>query len=146
MAPVAEFASTECVPIRSLDELRAWVKPSYADRLPAPPLALRSPAVSGNWSGFADLRPMAGATRTPRTLLCHDFKGGYNEDRFADGCGTEEFPYVFQRWSLIDSFCYFSHNFVTIPPPGWIAAAHRYRFNFQLRCDFEKETFIHIST
>ena len=130
MAPVAKADASECVPVRSLDELHAWKKPAYADHFPAPPLAHRSPAVSGKWTGFSDLRPLGGAgsasARTPRTLLCHDFKGGYNEDRFADGCGTEKFPYVFQRWSLIDSFCYFSHNFVTIPPPGWIVAAHRY--------------------
>ena len=125
MAPVAR---AECVPVRSLDELHAWKKPDYANQFPAPPLALRSPAVSGKWNDFSELRPMSGDGRAPKTLLCHDFKGGYNEDRFADGGDSEKFPYVFQRWSLIDSFCYFSHNFVTIPPPGWIAAAHRYAF------------------
>ena len=133
MAPVAKADASECVPVRSLDELHAWKKPAYADPFPAPPLAPRSPAVSGKWTVFSELRPLAGdgsaSTRTPKTLLCHDFKGGYNEDRFADGCGTEKFPYVFQRWSLIDSFCYFSHNFITIPPPGWIAAAHGYVFH-----------------
>ena len=128
MAPVAKAdgIATECMPVRSLDELHAWKKPSYTDRFPAPPLAHRSPAVSGKWADFSYLRPLAADGPSARTLLCHDFKGGYNEDRFADGCRVEAFPYLFQRWSLIDSFCYFSHHFVTIPPPGWIAAAHRY--------------------
>jgi endo-beta-N-acetylglucosaminidase D len=27
-------------------------------------------------------------------------------------------------WSFVDVFVYFSHAFVTIPPPGWIAAGH----------------------
>ena len=45
MAPIAK-ADTECRPIRSLDELRAWKRPDYADRFPVPPVAPRSAAVS----------------------------------------------------------------------------------------------------
>lgn len=33
--------------------------------------------------------------------------------------------YSFTRWHGIDAFVYFSHARVSIPPPGWIAAAHR---------------------
>lgn len=32
--------------------------------------------------------------------------------------------YTFTRWHAIDAFVYFSHARVSIPPPGWIAAAH----------------------
>ena len=61
----------------------------------------------------------------PRTLFCHDLKGGYGPDRFVHGReGLEEMPYVFRHWSCIDTFVYFSHRFVTIPPVGWISAAH----------------------
>lgn len=28
-------------------------------------------------------------------------------------------------WELMDEFVYFSHSFVTIPPPGWTNRAHR---------------------
>ena len=28
------------------------------------------------------------------------------------------------HWHFIDIFVYFSHNFVTIPPPSWTNAAH----------------------
>ena len=61
-----------------------------------------------------------------KTLVCHDMKGGYLEDRFNNGCFdlTEE-PYTFVSWSLIDSFVYFSHHFITIPPLGWIEAGHK---------------------
>ncbi|XP_041363346.1 cytosolic endo-beta-N-acetylglucosaminidase-like [Gigantopelta aegis] len=61
----------------------------------------------------------------PRTLVCHDMKGGYQEDRFIQG-STNHLAYRFYHWQLIDTFVYFSHHFCTIPPPGWIDAAHKH--------------------
>ncbi|KAL9712325.1 hypothetical protein Ac2012v2_003562 [Leucoagaricus gongylophorus] len=50
-----------------------------------------------------------------KLLVCHDYKGGYVED-------PQGLSYTFNYWSLTDSF---SHHRVTIPPPGWVNAAHR---------------------
>ncbi|CAL7935875.1 unnamed protein product [Xylocopa violacea] len=61
----------------------------------------------------------------PRTLLCHDMKGGYLEDRFINGSKSYD-SYLFYHWSVIDTFVYFSHYFITIPPFGWINAAHNH--------------------
>ncbi|KAJ7372647.1 hypothetical protein OS493_017919 [Desmophyllum pertusum] len=61
--------------------------------------------------------------KRPRTLVCHDMKGGYIEDRFVQGYRSCE-CYVIYHWQLIDIFVYFSHHFVTIPPPCWTNAAH----------------------
>jgi hypothetical protein len=61
-----------------------------------------------------------------KVLHCHDMKGGYlsHSDELSRG-GTEFCVYNFQYWQYLDYFIYFSHNRVTIPPPGWIEAAHK---------------------
>ncbi|XP_068977666.1 cytosolic endo-beta-N-acetylglucosaminidase isoform X3 [Bombus flavifrons] len=61
----------------------------------------------------------------PRTLLCHDMKGGYLEDRFINGSESYD-SYLFYHWSVIDTFVYFSHHFITVPPFGWINVAHNH--------------------
>ncbi|KAH7985806.1 hypothetical protein HPB52_025390 [Rhipicephalus sanguineus] len=61
----------------------------------------------------------------PRTIFCHDMDGNYNEDRFIHG-SDERNVYRFHHWQIIDTFVYYSHHMVTIPPPGWISAAHRH--------------------
>ncbi|KOC65157.1 Cytosolic endo-beta-N-acetylglucosaminidase, partial [Habropoda laboriosa] len=61
----------------------------------------------------------------PKTLFCHDMKGGYLEDRYIDGSKLHE-SYLFYHWSVIDTFVYFSHYFITVPPFGWINAAHEH--------------------
>nr|CAB3242571.1 cytosolic endo-beta-N-acetylglucosaminidase-like [Phallusia mammillata] len=61
-----------------------------------------------------------------KTLVCHDMKGGYLEDRFVQGFKSDKpVGYHIQYWSGIDIFVYFSHHFITIPPVGWINAGHR---------------------
>ncbi|XP_075558084.1 uncharacterized protein LOC142590109 isoform X2 [Dermacentor variabilis] len=61
----------------------------------------------------------------PRTIFCHDMGGGYCEDRFIYGCNQAN-GYRFHHWQIIDTFIYYSHHMVTIPPPGWISAAHKH--------------------
>jgi mannosyl-glycoprotein endo-beta-N-acetylglucosaminidase len=52
-------------------------------------------------------------------------KGGYLEDRFVGGCSNlAQIPYAFCHWAAIDTFVYFSHHLVTVPPVGWVSAAH----------------------
>lgn len=61
------------------------------------------------------------------SIVCHDFKGGYLEDKYSHGAAEfcEWPPYSINSWCLVDIFIYFSHNLVTIPPTGWINAAHK---------------------
>ncbi|XP_016948722.1 cytosolic endo-beta-N-acetylglucosaminidase isoform X1 [Drosophila biarmipes] len=58
-------------------------------------------------------------------LVCHDMMGNYLEDRHFHS--SEKYDdYRFVHWSAVDYFCYFSHEYVTIPPSGWLNAAHRH--------------------
>ncbi|KAF8185185.1 glycoside hydrolase family 85 protein [Pholiota molesta] len=67
---------------------------------------------------YTSRKPAADALNRGKLLVCHDYKGGYTESLF-DRC------YTFNFWSSCDTFIYFSHHRVTVPPPGWISAAHR---------------------
>ncbi|XP_049523835.1 cytosolic endo-beta-N-acetylglucosaminidase-like [Dermacentor silvarum] len=91
------------------------------------------------------VEPLSGAVKRgkpgdPRTIFCHDMGGGYKEDRrirlaslctlsancrFIHGCDARH-VYRFHHWQIIDTFIYYSHHLVTIPPPGWISAAHKH--------------------
>ncbi|XP_037665059.1 cytosolic endo-beta-N-acetylglucosaminidase isoform X2 [Choloepus didactylus] len=97
--------------LSSLEELLAWT-PSMEDGFNValgPPVHRQPPLRS----------------QRPRTLLCHDMKGGYLDDRFIQGSAVQS-PYSFYHWQYIDIFVYFSHHLVTIPPVGWTNAAHRH--------------------
>ncbi|KAG0352894.1 hypothetical protein BG005_007721 [Podila minutissima] len=64
------------------------------------------------------------ALRDCRVIVCHDMDGGYKEDAAPQG-NDYSVIYNIQYWSHIDTFIYFSHNRVSIPPPVWTNAAHR---------------------
>lgn len=71
----------------------------------------------------------------PKVILCHDYRFNYHERLADEAIGCHSFVqnyheysiqfYTFIYWSLIDIFIYFSHKFITIPPPEWIQACHR---------------------
>ncbi|NWW54989.1 ENASE acetylglucosaminidase, partial [Pedionomus torquatus] len=112
--PARHFDTKTTEPISfflsGLEELLAWQPDSNGDfNVSAVPLAKRQPPLH---------------SRRPRTLVCHDMRGGYLEDRFIQGSATRN-PYVFYHWRYIDIFVYFSHHTVTIPPVCWTNAAHR---------------------
>ncbi|KAF1792915.1 Cytosolic endo-beta-N-acetylglucosaminidase [Phytophthora cactorum] len=71
-------------------------------------------------TGFMVLSAMNG-----KLLVCHDMKGGYQEDRFKQGCDDFD-AYRFYQWDLVDLFVYFGHALVYPPPTVWIAAGHRH--------------------
>ncbi|XP_039596760.1 cytosolic endo-beta-N-acetylglucosaminidase [Polypterus senegalus] len=97
--------------LKSLEDLQSW-SPTDADKfnVASVPLASRRP-------------PLCNSQK--RTLVCHDFMGGYVEDRFIQGAEAET-VYTFYHWQYIDIFVYFSHHMVTVPPVCWTNAAHRH--------------------
>lgn len=61
----------------------------------------------------------------PRIMVCHDMAGGYTDDKWVQG-GSNADAYSIWHWYLMDVFIYFSHSLVTLPPPGWVNAAHKH--------------------
>jgi hypothetical protein len=76
-------------------------------------------------------RPAVPATpaleNAPRStiLLCHDYKGGYNEYESMRPIDSDREEYTCRYLQYIDTFIYFSHKLVCCPPASWINACHR---------------------
>ncbi|EFA09314.2 cytosolic endo-beta-N-acetylglucosaminidase [Tribolium castaneum] len=121
----------ECFPITSLDNISEVIEnpPQWVSRVA--PLTERSPTVVQNIISdcHCDAKKFGPRTRldkrfVPKTLVCHDYKGGYLEDRFLSSSNIGNL-YSFYNWQHIDIFVYFSHHLITIPPLCWINAAHQ---------------------
>ena len=111
--------------IDTMKELMDWIPPSVIAKSHVK--LLLSTQRTLKCSTHSQERVLASS----RTLLCHDCRGGYLEsDRYPQGkditLSTENpFPgYLFRHWQCIDTFVYFSHHRVTIPPAVWIDVAH----------------------
>ncbi|XP_071444091.1 cytosolic endo-beta-N-acetylglucosaminidase isoform X2 [Hetaerina americana] len=119
----------QCLPISKLEDVWVWEN-EHARKWPSMPL---QPSTDHCYQGTATschvscekwkLSPRLDRNTSPKTLLCHDMKGGYIGDRFVNGTKNCD-EYRFYHWAGIDIFVYFSHHLVTIPPLMWINAAH----------------------
>lgn len=58
-------------------------------------------------------------------MICHDIPGGHNEDPICFNDSSKSYAYRFNHWQNIDTFIYFGHYRLTIPPTQWINTAHR---------------------
>lgn len=122
-----------CRPLQSTDELLSWRLTASAARcisrvaLPASAIARYAlPSARGKSASSAK------RIQPKRLLICHDFGGGYTlPEAASDGVSGDECPpdkqlWRFNHWAYVDIFVYFSHQRVTIPPVGYIHAAHRH--------------------
>ena len=60
-----------------------------------------------------------------RVLICHDFKGGYLPYEVAQGIESSTTVYTCEYLQYVDTFVYFSHKLVAIPPVSWINLMHK---------------------
>ena len=60
-----------------------------------------------------------------KVVICHDIPGGKNSDPICFNDFSTDHEYRFEHWSNIDSFIYFGHYRLTIPPPSWTNQAHK---------------------
>jgi endo-beta-N-acetylglucosaminidase D len=59
------------------------------------------------------------------TLLIHDYSGNYHDYESVQGIGVDEHKYACEYLQYVDSFVYFSHKLVCVPPPTWTNTLHR---------------------
>ncbi|KAI8371465.1 glycosyl hydrolase family 85-domain-containing protein [Radiomyces spectabilis] len=94
-------------PLQSFEELKNW-QPGKNDAFNVATVPLQ-PRV--NQSG-------------PRLLVAHDMAGGYKEDLYIQGSNYQTI-YNSQYLHYVDTFIYFSHSRVAIPPVNWTNTCHR---------------------
>ncbi|GMR43002.1 hypothetical protein PMAYCL1PPCAC_13197, partial [Pristionchus mayeri] len=127
--------SPECLqmdprPCINVADLWAWEPPGVGSpraevcvdegdvRLPRNPKQV--PPIEG-------LRPARTPRRQPQLLVCHDYKGDFPLCDRWDGCLVSDCaPFLYTYLWHIDTFCYFGHKIVTIPPPSFTSLAHRH--------------------
>ena len=116
-------------PISSIADLLAWRSPSSSSSLPQPLPPTPFPLQHGH-----------GTARRP-VVVCHDFKGGYNGSDFPEFIVSTDASSVSSPpspssiavsdlytlpWHHVETFIYFSHARVTVPPREWINACHKH--------------------
>ena len=60
-----------------------------------------------------------------KLILCHDHKGAYHDYEGVRPLPVPSASYSCQYLQYVDTFIYFSHKLVCVPPPTWINALHR---------------------
>ena len=60
-----------------------------------------------------------------KVLLCHDYKGGYQDYEAIRPPLIDEEMYSCEYLQFVDTFVYFSHKLASLPPPTWTNAMHR---------------------
>ena len=95
----------------SFDQLEAW-STDEVDALQVAniPLLAREPC---NDTGKAQV------------TLIHDYAGNYHDYESSQGLELDEERYCCEHLQFVDTFVYFSHNLVSVPPPTWTNTLHR---------------------
>lgn len=62
---------------------------------------------------------------TTLVLLCHDYGGGYHDYESVRPSLLTNKMYACNYSQYVDTFAYFSHKLVCVPPPTWINTMHR---------------------
>lgn len=69
--------------------------------------------------------PPGDSPSTTKTFLCHDYKGGYHDYESVRPPLRNAEMYHCEYLQFVDTFVYFSHKLVCVPPPTWTNLLHR---------------------
>ncbi|EON61817.1 hypothetical protein W97_01034 [Coniosporium apollinis CBS 100218] len=102
--------------LEDFDQLEAW-KPDEADPIQRAntPLLPRHPR---------QLNEDANDNKA-NVLLCHDYAGNYQPYEASQGAEVTAESYSCEYMQFVDTFIYFSHKLVCVPPPSWTNALRR---------------------
>ncbi|KAL8773903.1 MAG: hypothetical protein Q9209_001333 [Squamulea sp. 1 TL-2023] len=99
----------------TFEEVEAWQSEDIDPiQQPNQPLLSRSSSSVHNKDG-------------PKTklILCHDYQGGYHDYESVRPHLLDSAMYSCKYLQYVDSFIYFSHKLVCVPPPTWTNCLHR---------------------
>ena len=110
--PSVEDSRPVSLPLKTLEELMTWSPSNLQDK--------------GQEFSVSNIPylPKSVESGRPKVMVCHDMAGNYKLDRFVQGVPDQDF-FTIKHWSSIDTFIYFSHDLVTIPPVSWVNSCHR---------------------
>jgi endo-beta-N-acetylglucosaminidase D len=98
----------------TFDQLESWAKDdSDAVQRANTPLLRRASKDRENGLDKADI------------LLIHDCSGNYHDYESAQATGVVEESYTCEYLHYVNTFIYFSHKLVCVPPPTWTNTLHR---------------------
>lgn len=60
-----------------------------------------------------------------KVMLIHDYQGGYNDYESCQGQVVPKEQYSCNYLQFVETFVYFSHRLVSVPPPTWTNTCHR---------------------
>lgn len=66
-----------------------------------------------------------GDEQKANVLICHDYAGNYHDYEASQGIGVDDFSDACEYLQFVDTFIYFSHKLVCVPPPTWTNTLHR---------------------
>jgi endo-beta-N-acetylglucosaminidase D len=69
-------------------------------------------------------RKTDGEAKAP-VLICHDYSGNYREYEAVQSASVDEESYTCEYLQYVNTFIYFSHKLVCVPPPTWTNCLHR---------------------
>lgn len=131
--PTGDSGYMECSPLRTNEELYNFEESSVNWKILVKPLKSRAVfrTLGNNYGVLSFVKPVRIQDQLfpdesrRKVLVCHDLMGNYRNDSFVSQSANDFSDYRFYHWAGVDYFCYFSHNYVTIPPLQWINAAHQ---------------------
>ena len=104
--------------LESMEQVKNWKEADVNPLQKSSTPLLKRPAIP------ASLQLKDGSSNI---FLMHDYKGSYLENGY-EGCHgaiVDNEYYFLEQWQRVESFNYFTHARVSIPPASWINTGHR---------------------